>query len=1199
MRRILNRFSVVFICLLLNVALLPAQTPELILPIGHSDYISDACYSPDGKNIATSSLDRTVKIWNAESGRLLLTLDGFTDWEIVSTLKFTTDSKALITYSEAGRVNIWDIKSGQPLLNQQEKYSDYQREVNMTMQVPQPEINDNAIEIYSEVPAVVSPDKEKILAVDHLTWRSGGWKKLTWISDTMYADELYGRVAVSYDAKNGKILKVFIDSATIDHQNGWVGNEELIYKICFSPDGKNVMTVSDKCRIYDTESGRLLFILEGYNLDPQGVYYSKDGKRILAFGDSSCLFDASNGRLLRKFEVPVKRIYNRFEENEKIVYSSGFSPDGEKFFIVTGKSNSLKIYDVISGNLMLNLTGSSTPVTEAVFSPDARYLLSKSFYGMPAAKIWDIYNGKILYGFNGKEWSNAGYDKEGRSIHTFCRSGHGTTTVNIWNPVSGERLTTVDLKTDSIYGFSPDNKALIILDVDNYARILNVETGALIHSLSKPVGLARAVCYSPDGRAVITSSEFNFANIWDTETGKMLISLRGLDEDGDSIEMHPYLYIQKMDIETGNTITDSILQTFEKPYIFSSDSKSLLEGGDNSLTQRIWDIESGSLVNSLYGGKGAINPDGTRILMFGMTESDISLGWGIWDVRSNKLLFALEADPLQLMTANFSPDGKNIMTVSHDSVKIWDAQDGKLKKPVYFQGIFYDIDWKNEKLLVHDNSRLVIYNIRTGKQLCSLIAIDSTDYLALTPDNYYMGTKNAASRLSWRVGGKLYGFDQFDLQYNRPDIVLERLGNPDTALIKMYRKAYEKRLKKAGFSEEMFSGEWHTPEMKILNSDSVIYLTDNSTVSLEIYGTDSRYNLNRLMVWVNGVPVYGANGINLADVKTNSVSKTINIDLSSGTNNIKVSCINEKGVESLRESVDVVYSPSVQVKPDLYVITMSVSAYKDKRYSLHYAAKDGKDIASLFSTLDQPDGGYGKVNVFPLLNRKAVKENFFSLKQQLSKTKIDDEVVIFVSGHGLLNKSLDFYFATYNTDFRHPEINGISFDEMESILDSIPARKKLLMMDACHSGEVDKDDIRDLTAARTTSSGDITFRGNIREYDFRGNGKAISQSGITLTNTFDLMKELFTGLDNGTGTTVISAAAGKGYALESPLWNNGVFTYSIINGLKNRAADKNKDGTITISELKDYSIKEVQDLTDGQQKPTARRESINYDWKIW
>jgi hypothetical protein len=532
-------------------------------------------------------------------------------------------------------------------------------------------------------------------------------------------------------------------------------------------------------------------------------------------------------------------------------------------------------------------------------------------------------------------------------------------------------------------------------------------------------------------------------------------------------------------------------------------------------------------------------------------------------------------------------------------VKIWDAQDGKLKTPVYFQGIFYDIDWKNERLIVHDNSKIEIYNTRTGKEICSLIAIDSSDYLVLTPDNYYMGTKNAASKLSWRVGGKLYSFEQFDLQYNRPDIVLERLGNTDSALIKMYRKAYEKRLKKTGFKEEMFSGEWHTPEMQILNSDSVEYITDKSTVRLEICGTDSRYYLNRLMLWVNGVPVYGANGILLADAKTDSVLKTITINLSTGRNNIKISCINEKGVESLRESVDIVFNPAITLKPDLYVITMSVSDYKDKKYSLRYAAKDGKDIATLFSSLERPDGDYGKIYVYPLFNKKAVSKNFFSLKQQLSKTKVDDEVVIFVSGHGLLNKDLDFYFATYNIDFRHPEKNGISFDELESILDNIPARKKLLMMDACHSGEVDKDEIKELTASNAATSGDIIFRGSVREYDFRGDGQAISQSGMTLSNSFDLMQELFAELDNGTGTTVISAAAGKGYALESPLWNNGVFTYSILNGLKNRAADKNRDGTITISELKDYSIKEVQDLTNGQQKPTARKESINYDWKIW
>jgi WD40 repeat protein len=66
----------VFLGLIFNIFNLRAQVPELILPIGHSDGVLDASYSPDGKRMATVSDDRTIKIWNAESGRLLLTLEG-------------------------------------------------------------------------------------------------------------------------------------------------------------------------------------------------------------------------------------------------------------------------------------------------------------------------------------------------------------------------------------------------------------------------------------------------------------------------------------------------------------------------------------------------------------------------------------------------------------------------------------------------------------------------------------------------------------------------------------------------------------------------------------------------------------------------------------------------------------------------------------------------------------------------------------------------------------------------------------------------------------------------------------------------------------------------------------------------------------------------------------------------------------------
>ena len=94
------------------------------------------------------------------------------------------------------------------------------------------------------------------------------------------------------------------------------------------------------------------------------------------------------------------------------------------------------------------------------------------------------------------------------------------------------------------------------------------------------------------------------------------------------------------------------------------------------------------------------------------------------------------------------------------------------------------------------------------------------------------------------------------------------------------------------------------------------------------------------------------------------------------------------------------------------------------------------------------------------------------------------------------------------------------------------------------------------------------------------------------------MRELFADVSKGTGAVVISAAGGKEYALESKQWNNGVFTYCVRKALEENAADKNGDKEISISELKEYVSREVETLTQGKQKPTSRKENLEFDWKV-
>jgi hypothetical protein len=194
-----------------------------------------------------------------------------------------------------------------------------------------------------------------------------------------------------------------------------------------------------------------------------------------------------------------------------------------------------------------------------------------------------------------------------------------------------------------------------------------------------------------------------------------------------------------------------------------------------------------------------------------------------------------------------------------------------------------------------------------------------------------------------------------------------------------------------------------------------------------------------------------------------------------------------------------------------------------------------------------------------------------------------------VAGHGLLDNNLDYYIATHDVNFENPSEKGLPYESLEGLLDGIPAREKLLLLDACHSGEVDKDDVT-LADATTISNSSVKARG------FK---KLVSKSSLGLINSFELMQTLFNDIRTGSGINVISSASGVEFAYESKEWNNGVFTYSILQALTYRRCDSNRDGKIQISELRNYVFDKVEKLTNGKQHPTSRRENLGSDFSIW
>jgi WD40 repeat protein len=490
-----------------------------------------------------------------------------------------------------------------------------------------------------------------------------------------------------------------------------------------------------------------------------------------------------------------------------------------------------------------------------------------------------------------------------------------------------------------------------------------------------------------------------------------------------------------------------------------------------------------------------------------------------------------------------------------------------------------------------------LYETLTGKRKATVHAPFNKDPFIVDDEKHYYANKSTLDAINISYNDNVYNYDQFDVQLNRPDLIFKKLGRSDTSLVKLYQNAYKKRIKKMGISEKNSGLDIHLPTIKLKNKFAINSYTSSKDYTLEIDCKDSKYLLQRLHVLVNNSPVVGVNGRDLSKLQTKSSIQTVTIPLARGINTVKVYCTNNQGVNSLKETFTINSSDTTQPKGIVYFVGIGVATYKDPNMNLTYSVKDIRDLAKDFEKY-QTD-----VVIDTLINEKVTLENILKLKAKLQKTTPNDRVVIAVTGHGLLSDSLDFYYATYDVDFTKPEKRGLPYEQLEGLLDDVPAQEKIMLIDACHSGALDKDDLLSAKKSNSLFESDNKTDVNVKSIASRG-AVALKNKKIKapLNNSFELMQTQFSDLSRSNGAVVISAAGGTEFAYESPKWNNGVFTYAVREGIFDEYADKyydgDNDGTVSIKELAAYVNARVKDLTGGKQKPTARRENFDFNWVL-
>ncbi len=480
------------------------------------------------------------------------------------------------------------------------------------------------------------------------------------------------------------------------------------------------------------------------------------------------------------------------------------------------------------------------------------------------------------------------------------------------------------------------------------------------------------------------------------------------------------------------------------------------------------------------------------------------------------------------------------------------------------------------------SGQFILLNPKTGEDEILLVS-NGDNYIFKTHENYYKVSKEGMDLVTFRIGNQAFPFEQFDAVFNRPDLVLKKLKSQDEELIDLYKRAYEKRIKKLGLKPTTNISLNNIPSCKVTNLVDIPAVTENNSVKVSYNFKDSK-GLQSYNIWINNVPLYGKKGQSIVGKTT--YTSTTTLDLVYGLNKIQISCRNKDGYESLIETF-YVEKEGEMPKPNLYLVTIGTAKYKNAKFDLEYPVKDAKDLVNIMSVNDK--GVYADVKTKSLFDNEVTVENVLGLKSFLNEASPNDIVIVFVAGHGVLDANFDYYFATYDMDFNNPNGRGLPYEDLESIIDGIKAKRKILIMDTCHSGEIDKEEVFFSEEDEQEEDDDI---------EFRAAGPSVG-TNETNASPSKVMNELFNDLRKGTGATVISSAGGAEYAMESSEWKNGLFTYCMLMGIKNGKADLNQDGNINLVELQTYVTEKVKALSHGKQIPNTRIQNLELDFRVW
>ncbi|MEG3840746.1 NACHT domain-containing protein [Microcoleus sp. herbarium14] len=580
--------------------------------------VRSVTFSPDGKLLATGDSDGVVSLWEASSGREILTCNGHTN--VVQSVAFSPDGEILASGSYENTIKLWNVKTGECL-------------------------------------KVLQGHTESVMSV---TFNPDG---------NILASGSFDRTIRLWDIRTGECLQILQD------------HTKVVFSVAFHPAGEMLASGSGDptVRLWNINSGECLKILEGHTKNVFSVAFNSTGEilasgsgdntvKLWNIGTGECLktleghFDqvrsiafSPNGEILasgshdrtaKLWDINSGECLNTLQGHNDRIGSIAFHPGGE--ILVSGSyDKTLKLWDINSGECLNTLQGHSTQVRSIAFSPNGEMFASAD--DEQTVKLWDVSSGECLQILHGHldRVNLVAFNPSGQIL----ASASYDQTLKLWDIRSGECLHTLPEfgnETRSI-AFSPSGEILASAGYDQTVRLWDIGTGECLKTLQGHNNSVNSAAFSPLGEIFASAGFDGTVSLWDIHTGECLQILQG---------------------HTG----------WARAIAFSHNGE-ILASGSVDRTIRLWDVRSGECLQILQGHTDWIRSvafsSSSEIVVSGSVDGTVRL----WDISRGECLKILQGHTSRINSVAFSSNGKIIAACSRDgTIMLWDFQTGECIK---------------------------------------------------------------------------------------------------------------------------------------------------------------------------------------------------------------------------------------------------------------------------------------------------------------------------------------------------------------------------------------------------------------------------------------------------------------------------------------------------------------------------------------